>query len=883
MLSYLQTFKHIPNNYVIAASFLAFGIIIALTWYEPGQFFAIGDNYPKVHAAEVFVKSFYLWSDEHFGYFNTASPVITHWLIWAILDLSLGVGFGETIFYGIMMGGSMYFIYLLSLRLFRNPLGAIASSLLYVFNFFYVNQGYTLTIAYGVFFLPLIVFVYLRIIDKIRLKANHLRETLVFVIVVTVSIPILYVNPGVLYAVFLATIIFPLAYIAKGNEWKQIIKNLIIVGLLVVPALSWFIFANYVYLHTSNSSLDFVKSDWSWTHKRLTPLNLLKLDGAWSWSEYWSKPYVELYNNPFLILTSYLPVTFSAAGIPLAILYKRDRLKNVLLCIFPVTIMFIFLNDSSGPFGQLIYSILPFSFVFREPYTKLLIPLTFFTALLAGFSVQIIYHQLSRKSFNSFRKSRFSTLVVDKRIIPKMIVVLIILSLLSNGLPLLGSFHLQSLIIPGNQDRFSSYVSTPDYWKEAADWINRQDGYWKVLFLPNNDFYQMPYEWGYYGVDYLSLYINKPVIMEYYEYLLPSSTVKSIGSIYDAIEQKDPVGFQQELKLHNVKYIIQRNDVISNLPGRAIIDPQTIKIFLSSQKEFKKVEEFGKLEIYEFAGVSDATSYGSQPSYNTVYQFHDRYDGWSVSLPSSMKLAIDDKNSFTNERSLAIELTRKPNVWATVDSPITDAHLFSTYTWQFAIKAENAYEVHAKVAEFNKEGVLVDTKYLTHIGNGTFDWKKISVSYAAPKAAITRIQLQIWFGFETTTPIPNKIWLDDVNLLESHYDRLNPSTYHMILPRSDEPFVLRIDQTYDPLWQARLDNKTVSSKLGEGALNEFMISTIKSGDVVIEYGPQPLFEILLIVSFLVFTIYIFILKYPSLLRRKGMLVRAGGASRFSAP
>lgn len=873
VLNYLTSFKHIPSNYVAVASFLAFGIIISLTWYVPGHFFAIGDNYPKVHATETFIKSFYLWSDEHFGYFNTASPIVTHWLIWAILDSNFGIGLGEIVFYGIMMGGSMYFIYLLSFRMFKNVPGAVVSSLLYVFNFFYVNQGYTLTIAYGVFFLPLIIVVYLRIVDKIRLKADHLRETLLFVIILAVSIPILYVNPGVLYVVFLASLIFPIAYLINGKERKRIIRNFIVIAVLVVPVISWFILANYVYLNTSNSSLDFVKSDWSWTHKRLTTFNLLKLDGAWSWSEYWSKQYVDLYNNPILVLTSYLPIVLCVAAVPFAIFYKRDRVKPVFLCIFPVALILIFLKDSTGPFGHFVYDMLPFSFVFREPYTKFLIPLTMFISLLAGFSIPIIYHQfVSRISLNSFKNNRFTTIIVEKKIILKAIGVLIVLSLLSNGLLLLGNFHLQSLIIPGNEDKFSTYVTTPIYWTEAAEWINQQKGDWKILFLPNDDFYQMPYEWGYYGVDYLSLYINKPVIMEYYEYLLPSNTIKSIGSIYDAIRLNDSVYFQKELRSHNVKYIIQRNDVISDLPGRNILDPQTIKTFLSSQKDFRKVKEFGKLDIYEFADVSNGPLYdNNRASNSTIYQFDEKYDGWRVNLPTFIKTVIDSKNSFLNERSLRIELVKRPHVWATINSPLSDANMFSVYTWQLAIRGENAYEVHAKVVGYDKGGKVVDTKYLKHIGNGTFDWKKISASYVIHNPTITKIQLQIWFGFETTTPIPNKIWLDNVNLFETHYDRLNPSAYHITLPPDSGPVTLQIDQTYDPLWQARIDNKVVRSEPGDWMLNGFSISQNKSSDVIIEYGPQTLFIILVAFSFSLLAVYLLLLICPSLLMHKRIL------------
>jgi hypothetical protein len=46
---------------------------------------------------------------------------------------------------------------------------------------------------------------------------------------------------------------------------------------------------------------------------------------------------------------------------------------------------------------------------------------------------------------------------------------------------------------------FSSHVKVPDYWYQAADWINYQPGDGRVLLTPLNDFYQMPNSWGNYS------------------------------------------------------------------------------------------------------------------------------------------------------------------------------------------------------------------------------------------------------------------------------------------------------------------------------------------------------------------------------------------------
>ena len=277
------------------------------------------------------------------------------------------------------------------------------------------------------------------------------------------------------------------------------------------------------------------------------------------------------------------------------------------------------------------------------------------------------------------------------------------------------------------------------------------------------------------------------------------------------------------------------------------------------------------MDVYEFLNKDGSPLSDNGSNNSSVYEFDDRYDDWNVNLPSAIKTRMDDESPFSSEKSLRVELVTRPAGWATINSPMTEANLFSTYTWEFAIRGENAYEVHAKVAAFNEKGDVVNTTYLNNVGSSTFDWKKISVSYVVSDPAIRDIQLQIWFGFETPTPLPNKIWLDDVRLVQTQYSRIDPSTYHMAL-LSDAPVTLLIDQTYDPLWQARTDNQIVSSEPVNEILNGFPISDVKSGKVVIKYGPQELFDILIFVSFSLTAVYLILFMYPSSLKYKSKVL-----------
>src|SRR5665811_1614519 len=75
------------------------------------------------------------------------------------------------------------------------------------------------------------------------------------------------------------------------------------------------------------------------------------------------------------------------------------------------------------------------------------------------------------------------------------------------------SFVISSLPLLTGFEPTSSYVQIPRYWYQATNWINSQPGNWKVLLTPLNDYYQLPYTWGYYGSDQLlERLFEKPIV-----------------------------------------------------------------------------------------------------------------------------------------------------------------------------------------------------------------------------------------------------------------------------------------------------------------------------------------------------------------------------------
>ncbi len=875
----------LPKYPLIAIGYLVLGLSIALTWYDPGNYFARGDNYPKIGASDVFLQQFHLWSEEHFGYFNPNSTVIYVWGFWAFVELLAGSSGGQVLFYGILLGGAMFFNHTLVMRLVRNRLAAIISSLFYIFNFFLVYSGLNMSVMFAFFLTPLILFLYANIISRMREGAKYTRETIIFALVSSLSIPIIYLNSGLLYVVLMTFFSFVGFFVITGSGIrKKIVTNLLVSALIVSPLLSWFVYVNYMYLTSENASYDFVRDeDWTWTHRRLTLENVLQLDGAWAFGKnYWAESFVDWYDSPVIMTMSYIPIALVSVTIATAIVLRSSHRAMLVLCGLAIGGIILFLVGSTGTIGKIVYSVLPFSFVLREPYTKLMLPLILFMSIVIGFSIRSILNwaRLYPSDLGKSESRKKPPKPKSIRVIGLVLIVTLITSILSNGTPLLGKNRLESMLIPNYQEVLKIHVSPPDYWTEASNWINQQEGDWKVLFTPNDDYYLMPYDWGYYGVDFLPMYIKKQVIMQYYTYLTPQETLDSVGEIYEAVSNNDTSSFKLLLQLHNVKYIIQRNDILHEYSNRPILAPETVSSFLESQDSIVKVRQFGKLDVYEFKKpFSTASNVIKLEKTGIEYSFDASTEGWQIDSENLQHIELGKES--VDGRSLLVQLVAEPQEWAKIGSAKIVPHQNSLYAWKLSLRAEDAHELQFKVAEYDRNGQLVNIKNLTAVSDSTFDWRELIMPYVADNPSLGLVQLQIWHGWHTNKPLPNKVWIDNVilyekfdiygvdssdNVNELRQVKVDPAKY-LVSFVAHNSSLLVLNQGYDPYWRANLKDEQVKSKRVYGLFNGFEINGSGPREIAIEFGPTETFNGMFYMSMFLSLAYVSIAIRPSALRR----------------
>ena len=125
----------------------------------------------------------------------------------------------------------------------------------------------------------------------------------------------------------------------------------------------------------------------------------------------------------------------------------------------------------------------------------------------------------------------------------------------------------------------SAHVRVPDYWREMAATVNADPSPGKVLVLPLDDYYQMPTQWGFFGVDSIAnLLIQRGVIQpkpDGYFGDVPGYKA-DVQAIQTALTSGDLAPSRDFWTRRGIDTIIVRHDLIRDMPGRAIADDEIL-------------------------------------------------------------------------------------------------------------------------------------------------------------------------------------------------------------------------------------------------------------------------------------------------------------------
>jgi len=861
--------------------------VIPLLWLRPGYIIAKGDDFPSwLNAHRTFDSDIYLWDAHNMGNANIMGSFMLYELLWLFLmQLGFSVGLVQILVQVLFFMGGGFSMYFLSKTVYpKLRLPPLISSIFYMFNFFVLQSRLNIGSVWTYAFLPLLMALLIRTAEATQQQNGKTtnKNIIYFAITSTLILSFASINPANVIIILLVLAITLLYYIIRQrNKLRPLLLNIAKLTVLAVLLNLWWTIPilNYYLLSPSALNPEVSVIAWSWTHRRASLLNLFWLNGYWGWlPEY--VPYYGSYSTSILLILNFIPFLLAAS----ALLFKTKKTSfNNYLMLAILTLLFLAkgLNEPLSQLNLILYTYIPGMVMFREPVSKFTMAMIPFLALLIGYAVDNIANmKIGKHAFTRLTKTS--------------IVALFILTFIMGTYPLaVNPIETRTAQIP-----FSSYVRIPDHWYEATEWLNNQPGNSRVLVTPSDDFYMMPYTWGYLGTDgFITRFVQKPILSYYFGYKMNPSIFTALQQLYGTIELNRTTEFKTLLDFLNIKYILQRNDIQVNYTDRNIIPPNEMQAFLAQQPYIHLTKKFGQLDIYEYTDPKpyiytlDPTLRHAKIEIENItvlsrsWNFTSLEDvqEWQSATPPNQWQSIytltQDNNTFK------AELWNSTWGWKKLNSPLLPAQYGDICQIQADIKGQNTYEVHIKMAEFDANNNVLNEGYAAYINSGTFNWTHAAFNYGPTDRTTRFVQIQIWSGHLTDKPFPNTIWIDNIkingyttilnttgldlvfqNTTQNQpatilsYTKINPTRITATI-NATQPFILTVSEALDQSWTAYANGKQIKPASLYLGLAGFYINQTGQLEITIEYEPQKWFYYGSVVSVLTFLACLTYLTY----------------------
>jgi hypothetical protein len=564
------------------------------TWFVAGTSLAGGDLAPPVGTAWI-GRLFepWTWAGNTLGGPNAT----TNLLPWALVDLAVhGLGGDGALAQRLWLTGLFVAAGLAAYWLLRvlrvSALGSTVGAIVWLFNP-YVVSGVGVNDVY----LAALVLLPIWPAAIVRVAQERWRPTRGAVVIMATA-PLagfVYQNPPLLGMAALSAVV-TLGAVGVVRDRRDFVRSAqaLVLGfaLLALGSAYWLVPSIEALRHTS-AALSSTAS-WTWTERRASVANGLWLNTAWGWAYRAYYPYAPRYSHmPLALLRFLLPAfVFSAAafGRPAADASDRRRLRVVgaaTLCALTV----IFFGTGTNLPGALIFEPiyhLPLGWLFREPGRFLMVAALAYAIMAAG-AVDGLRSTLARHTGLTVRQFRLGTVCMAGGGM---------LLALATAFPFAGGD-----LLPAYRSTVpASHVRVPRYWERLAAEVDRTTPNATILLLPPDDFYQMPYTWGYYGNDgFIQDLLRARVLDPSGQGYRPaaSAVLRAVDQISGALLQGEWRSASAISSALGVNELLLRGDIDSSYPGRTIVSPMLLERALSRDPFVKLVGSAGPLRLYQ--------------------------------------------------------------------------------------------------------------------------------------------------------------------------------------------------------------------------------------------------------------------------------------------
>ncbi len=582
------------------------GVLICQTWFKPDYVIAGVDYFPFVFPIDALKQNLFIW--DHYGFgVDLTQHTPGHALVLGMKSFFYLFGFSISLIeriwwtlWFVLPAVSMYF--LSSLVLKNDRIGRFAASFFYMVNMFVVRDAWYAVAVWAYSLTPFLLAVLIKGFESVSNNKSTRSYILLFSIA-SVGLSYLSLNPAVLAVSLIALGVYTIFHLifncSNDGERLRVTKFFSLCVILSILLNLWWIAPLYVQIYETKTtavvaevSLDKIAA----AMVRNQFVNVFRLTTDWPFfSEEYSLYSSNFMENPLLIAAVFIPslLVFTAP------LFREFRKNKFLIysLLFLIPLLFI-VKGIQPPFDGLyrwIYASVPFFWIFREPASKFFLIIVGLYAVLIGFSISKLCEKL--RQFMSSKKISEKVNVLSYS---PLVLALLFFSISSYVL-------FTGEVVPGQRkDLPPMNVKIPDYWYEAAEFVNSQPEEFRVLMLPKDEFYMLSYNWGYYGTDVLPRYFfNKPIILLLKNeghagaYFANIQSSEFIEALYSGLYTDPDFPLADALSIANVKYVVQRNDVDWTRLGAANLgSPRTIKRLLNGKEGITFNRSFGKLDFY---------------------------------------------------------------------------------------------------------------------------------------------------------------------------------------------------------------------------------------------------------------------------------------------
>jgi arabinofuranan 3-O-arabinosyltransferase len=576
------------RQYVAQITLVVLAVLTVSAWGPPSALLASGDIFPttQLNPSKWLPAGLRVWNtaftgggDLHYG----SGLALLSAEAWLPRQLGVSAALVQRAELAVLLAVTLVSMYALipELGISTQPLPRTLGSIAYAYSLGLI-VGIPNTLDFVAFCLPVLLpLLYVRVLHA---RGAQTTRRIAVLAIASQLLAIAFNNPPLALVSVLQSALVATVLLIRYQRRPHVVFRTV-VALVAVAALStWWLIPAYV--TSFNASVQITTAtnvtSWSWTHVRASLLNVWRFTASWAWRLPSVFPWSAFYNPRWLQILLLWPL--GVVMVSMLVAFRRRR--GDLLVWVSVAILTAWLMKGLHPplsaTNLWLYQHVPGFFLFREPSNKFSQFLAFSCALLL---VTVV-------TSPNERRVRVLSLMAGFVLVATLAVPAITGSVTADDPVRLAPVR----------------VTIPSDWWRMATYINGLPTNGGVALLPDDDYYQMPYRWGFYGDDLLGEELfDRPV---FYLYDTPQGYSSAAGSLGDLdaqliqqLKKNDDSALAPTLGAQNVRYVLLRRDVKSVMQGRQYVPPERLAVLLAANPDMRLVRTIGSLDLYEITSA----------------------------------------------------------------------------------------------------------------------------------------------------------------------------------------------------------------------------------------------------------------------------------------